>query len=478
MGQKEKKFRLQDFGIWFLVLLCTLVLITLCFDEGLDYDEAYSWHTTYRNSFGGVWQAILDDHDTDIPLWYWCLKVWVAIFGESWFVYKLFSVMGTLATMILGATAVRRIWGNKTAVLFIISVSLSPALLHNSVNVRMYSWTVFLITACGVLVYWMSDRTRKLWMWILLGFLTVVGLFCHYFTAFCYLFLYLFLLIRVFFQNKKESCKVIACGVIVLIPFLIWLIIFDFFHLVGGGAAPGVSKTELKEIFQYLFETEVEYSVLLGTGVFAVAIAGVVLLGKKFAKWEKYFVLMSLVMTPLIFAVMGYVSSVSYHFFTPRHVLHSAGLMWLGIAIVLSRINVMSYLCGLLFVGSMGASAYEKSYHVEYETTPYMAETKALIAERMEPGDIIIFNAETSFGLVYDYYLREQQLVHVSQVNLEELAGKPVWFLDATGKHLSEEQLKGWELAYEQIDGIYGFRQSDNNTFFQVYKLDIEVKEP
>ena len=477
MEQKRKRVSLQSVLIWGLVAFCTLALVSLCFDEGLDYDEAYSWHTVYYNDFAGICETILDAHDTDIPLWYWGLNAWVSIFGESWFVYKLFAVMGTLASMILGATAVRHIWGTKTAVLFILASSLSPALMHNSVNVRMYSCTVFLVTACGILIYWMTENTRKLWMWLLLGTLTVMGLFCHYFTAFCYLFLYCYLLVRIFLQNKKEIWKVFVCGAVALLPFIAWLIISDFFHLASGGSTPGVSKTDLHALFQYFFGTNQEYSISLGKIIFVMALLGAVLLHSKMKKAERWFILVCLVSLPITCVVMGYVSSVSYHFFIPRHIMHGAGLMWLAIAIVLSRINVISYICGLVFVGAMGISAYGISYNTEYNTTPYMEETKEFIAEQMQEGDIVLYNAESSFEIVYKYYLREQELCAVNKADLSELVGKRVWLFDAAGKRIGKKRSEGYHVTYEEM-GHYGFRLSGNNTDFDVYKVEIEVKEP
>lgn len=477
MEQKGKRISWQSVLIWGLTAFCTLVLVSLCFDEGLDYDEAYSWHTVYYNDFAGICETILDAHDTDIPLWYWALDLWVRLWGESWFVYKLFAVLGTLGSMLLGATAVRYIWGNKTAVLFILASALSPALMHNSVNVRMYSGTVFLVTACGILIYWMTENVRKPWMWLLLGSLTVMGLFCHYFTAFCYLFLYSYLLVRVFGQNKKECWKVLVCGMAALLPFIVWLIVSDFFHLASGGSTPGVSKTDLHTLFQYLFGTNQEYSILMGEVIFVTALLGALLLRHKINEGERWFLLMCLVSLPVTCVVMGYVSSISYHFFIPRHIMHGAGLMWLAIAIVLSRMNKASYIWGLVFLGAMGISSYEISYNTEYRTTPYMKETKEFIAEQMEEGDIVIYNAEASFEIVYQYYLREQELCAAAKADLGKLADRRVWFLDATGKGFSKKQKEGYTIAYEKM-GHLGFRLSGNNTDFDVYRIEIKEKEP
>ena len=85
------------------------------------------------------------------------------------------------------------------------------------------------------------------------------------------------------------------------------------------------------------------------------------------------------------------------HFFTYRHVMHSMGLFWLGMAIILSRINLQEWIACLSFTVWMGVSAYGISYHEEYGTISYLEETKAFIAENMEPGDVVVYDTDSRF---------------------------------------------------------------------------------
>lgn len=64
------------------VVFCTAVLISLCFNEGLDYDESFSFSIVHDNKLGGIAEGILASPYNDvIPLWYIALKIWTCILG-------------------------------------------------------------------------------------------------------------------------------------------------------------------------------------------------------------------------------------------------------------------------------------------------------------------------------------------------------------------------------------------------------------
>ena len=101
--------------------------------------------------------------------------------------------------------------------MFIIPAGLAPGLMHVGVNIRTYSWTVFLVTACALTAYEILRRPKCQKLWLLLFLTTVTGLLCHHFTAFSYLFIYLYLFVKlddiiVFFQydNLIEINKIVS----------------------------------------------------------------------------------------------------------------------------------------------------------------------------------------------------------------------------------------------------------------------------
>ncbi len=474
MVMKKRQWIPQCF-LWGSIVVCTIVLISLCFNEGIDYDEAYSYWTVTSNTVPGIWESIIEAHDTDIPLWYSLLRVWTYIFGESIFACKMLSVLGNIASMTLGATIIRRNWGNRTAFLFIILTGISPALMYNGINIRMYPWTTFLVTASALTAYHLAQKPEKKGLWVLLSGLSVAGLFCHYFTAFCYLFIYLYLFIELIRQHRKGIRELFVSGIVAVIPFFVWLYVSDFFHLKKSGEESqiGLSKVDIPGMLDYLFRTRISYSILMGVIVLAVTILGFVLLRKRYKKEDWSFTLLTLSLFFVTYFMAGIMASVSSHFFVTRHVMHSIALLWLGMAIVLPRINLPTYISGVVFAITMCSSYYDICYDIEYTTTPYIEETKAFIAENMEPGDIVIHNSEAKFATLFACYMPEQEFFQVSEItDIQEFAGKRVWFFLCNPNFFSPEEQEKYGITYENM-GHYGFQIIGDCTDFDLLKLDI-----
>ena len=119
----------------------------------------------------------------------------------------------------------------------------------------------------------------------------------------------------------------------------------------------------------------------------------------------------------------------------------------------------------------MGVSSYGISYHEEYSTIPHLEETKAFIAENMEPGDVVVYDTDSRFGQLFGCYMPDQIFYTMEEVpDLEELVGKRVWYFQCFG-HLLEESDK-YTVTYENM-GHYGFQYMDGNTDFDILKVNI-----
>lgn len=246
----EKKHKIATIGLWLILILCTAVLFSLCLSEGIDYDEAYSYRTAHDNTMMGIIRVVLAAHDTDVPVWYMGLRLWSFLVGDGIIAYKMFALLGTVLSMLLGPVVIRRQWGAKTAALYMIMVSLTPAMMKISVNNRMYSWTVFGVTVCGLTAYFLRERLNSKALWTILFLTTFCGIFSHYFTAFSYLFIYLYLVAVIWQQDRKQIWKPFVCGGSVVLLFVAWLIKSDFFHLlVSDGNPTNRSKFRYLRIF-------------------------------------------------------------------------------------------------------------------------------------------------------------------------------------------------------------------------------------
>lgn len=476
--------RLWTVGLCAVMIISVLLMLTLCADEGIDYDESYSFKTARDYTHIGIAQKIIGDFDTDVPLYYNALRLWITLFGSfghRFWAARLFSVAGAVASMLLGITIIRRLWGNRTALYYMIAVGLAPAMLHVSVNIRMYSWTNFLITASALLAYCIVQNPKRKRLWVLLGVCTVVALFSHYFTAFAYLAIYLYLLVSLFKYERKQVWKVFVCGIIVLAPLIVWMVVSGFFHFVeGDGTEVEIKELSIQGLIEYLFKTDMTYWLPICAVLLVVTLIGGVFFirNREERRAEKGFALMSMISIFAIYLLALFVSSFASHFFIPRHIMHATGMMWLGIAIILPRINWQTYLAGLAVLVGMCHANYLGEYELTYRDTPYLEETKVFIETQMEPGDIVIFTADGMYATLYSCYMPEQTFVQLGKVgDIQELAGKRVWFfLNDYQKYFSEEDREKYGIT-EQNMGHYGFQIMNNCTDFDILRLEIRGAE-
>lgn len=258
-----------------------------------------------------------------------------------------------------------------------------------------------------------------------------------------------------------------------LVPFGIWLVISDFFQLKKSeGGQLDLEKADLTEMLNYVFHTDIRYSVFLSVTIVLVAILATVLLRKRLKK-DWLFALFCLIIFPIVYFMAAYMASMADHFFVARHVVHGLGLLWLGIAIVIPRINLPAFCSVFLFMALMARAAYQGEYREAYGNIPYLADTEAFIAAYMEPGDIVIYNAEEKFDLLYGCYMPEQIFYHVTEISdMEFLTGKRVWFLQCNQTWFSEEVIGNHDISKESM-GHYGFQIIENCTDFILLRLDI-----
>lgn len=73
------------------------------------------------------------------------LKTFCSIFGYSITTTKIFSAIGYIATLFLGCTIIKKHYGSKTSIIYMLTVGAVPMMLYFSVQQRSYSWSIFLL---------------------------------------------------------------------------------------------------------------------------------------------------------------------------------------------------------------------------------------------------------------------------------------------------------------------------------------------
>jgi len=126
-----------------LLLLPFLMLFALSWSRSLTGDEALT-ETVSGLSYGNLLRTVsLDNH---VPGYYTLLWAWVRVFGNGLFALRLFALLPVLVMLALSI----RFLQSKTAIL----LSVSPFLLHLSVELRMYG----LLALCGFLFLFALKR--------------------------------------------------------------------------------------------------------------------------------------------------------------------------------------------------------------------------------------------------------------------------------------------------------------------------------
>ncbi|MDH6310836.1 4-amino-4-deoxy-L-arabinose transferase-like glycosyltransferase [Dysgonomonas sp. PFB1-18] len=203
-----------------LLLSATGLFIYLDYsDTTFLYDDVYSVFMA-KASYGDI--AKITASDVHPPLYYWGLKTFSAVFGESMFTLRLFSALGVVATLLLGCFPVRRLFGDKVAILFILLVILFPVTQYLVTEIRMYSWTMFFVLACALSAYSIFDRGAKK-DWLLFLVTGICASYLHNYGLLSIAGIYALLFIFLFRTNKNWKW-VLVCGGIFTLVYMAWFL--------------------------------------------------------------------------------------------------------------------------------------------------------------------------------------------------------------------------------------------------------------
>ncbi|WP_369782278.1 glycosyltransferase family 39 protein [Pseudomonas sp. WC2401] len=163
-------------------------------------------------------------HDVHPPLYFMLLHGWMAMFGDSLASIRSLSVLPGIVTVMLGMWLVRLVATQRAALLAGLLLALLPTAVRYSQEVRMYALLgVWLIAATIALVYWIKAPHSYRYP-LIYTLLMAAAFYTHYFTAFCVIahWLYLLLCGRATRWLIKRPAWWLANVAIVLL-FLPWL---------------------------------------------------------------------------------------------------------------------------------------------------------------------------------------------------------------------------------------------------------------
>ncbi len=180
MQQKMQKF-VKTWLAPTVVYLCAigfvLLNVSLMFDGVLWGDEAFSVNTAEK-SVREILQ-VMKFWDCHPPLYYFWLRLFINLFGNTGVVYHLASIIPYTAGIVFALTLFRKRFGNIPAFFFIVMTSVSSACLLYNQEVRMYALAFICVTFCYYCGYRILSGSKSAWIWMVVWALAAA--YSHYY---------------------------------------------------------------------------------------------------------------------------------------------------------------------------------------------------------------------------------------------------------------------------------------------------------
>ena len=245
----KNKERLFVFVFFLFCLALRLAFIT---QKNLWFDEIFSWHLSQGSFLDITWGTSADIHP---PFYYYLLKVWILILGDSVLSLRLLSALFTSSAVFIIYPISRKVIGEAESFIVLILYSISPLNLYYSQEVRMAALNLLLNAAA--LYYFFKVLEFKgsfkgfiknpiTWAYIVF---TSLALYTHYFS-FAFLageIIYLIVNIK---KLARRIHHLSFLYILVFAAYLFWLPIF-IKHMSTG--QPWRKAQGVSNLFEQLF---------------------------------------------------------------------------------------------------------------------------------------------------------------------------------------------------------------------------------
>ena len=464
----ESRGRIWNFLIWGSVVFFTLLYLSLIFNNNVWTDEIFSMNL-FRENFG----KIVRDTAADVhpPLYYFLGRFFRLLFGESLQVQKVLTIIPMSLTLVLGATKVRRFFGNGVSFLFLIFLGCIPCSMEYAVQVRMYSWALLCVTACG-LAAWEVYREGGWLSWIMLSVSAVAAAYLHYFSFVSVIIIngLLLLVLLLTRDNRKKLGKWLLFSLAMVAAYLPWLPYFyaQVTRVEAGYWIPPITAETVWSYFEWAFGLEpIPQTAFVYLGISLLAGMFCLLLMKKKERGMREkggFALLCMAVPALTAAVGIVLSLIKQPIYRDQYVFPAMGLFCLFLAIGFGRIRKEAAVLLLAFVLFTGAVSYRDEYRAEYKAT-LTDQTEEFSRENLGEDDFVVYNYQ-AYYFNYKYYFPEDRLFYVRDVDLSQDFDE-IWFLDTDFEwDFVPDQIIPYNLQIEYV-GHYGIEYNE----FDLYRV-------
>lgn len=455
--------KLQTAAIWVIVAGFLGLYISLLFNHNIWTDEAFTLQLIKGNA-GEIIEGTAED--VHPPLYYLYAKLFAVIFGDALIVQKAAAIVPMLATLVLGATLIRKNFGDKAAVLFLLFLTCIPCTMEFAVQVRMYSLALFLVTVCGVYAY-LAFRDGKKKDFLVAALSGLMAAYTHYFAFVCVIVIMGLLLLAIVIWNRKRLAAWEVSAALMIICYLPW---FPYFirqiqNVEQGYWISEITETVVWGYFTWAFDLSLVPGVVF---IFLIILKSastynIIEIALKREQTQIYALLCML--TPALTALLGVaVSCLGTPIYRDQYIFPALGMLALFFAIAMRGAKNWILTPVIIFLLFVGAMQYKECFYQEYYST-YVPQTEEFFAENLKENDYILYNWE-DFGFIYECYFPEKQLKYSETFDFSR-DFDTAWFLDSEWMpDIGQEVLDENGLIMEYV-GHYGVEHNE----FDIYKI-------
>lgn len=331
------------------------------------FDEGYTI-ALINKGYSDIWH--MTAQDVHPPLYYFMLKAYSSLFGSSILSLRFFSGIPVFLIVLAGCTIIRKLWDDKTAIAFIV-VALLSYHVYAASEIRMYSWSMLFVLMAFLYAY-KAVRCGTKKDYVLFTIFSLAAGYSHYYALITVCYIYLLLFILSVCYDRKKMVSVVASGVIFLLGYLPWLLIFlqrvksvtedywidEFNPMMMFAESLNVFSTLKYTSLNHLYNPVIEWGVLILLTVFLLVS---VLRNAKKKERVELLLIFSVFLAPLLIGI-GYSYFVK-PVFVSRYVCCFASIYFLVIAIAFSYVDfskrrnlvlVILFFCFYVLIGAVG----------------------------------------------------------------------------------------------------------------------------
>ncbi len=440
MNKSSKENKIIKLIPIFILIVATLFQIRLIFNNSIWCDEVFTMLTIDRD-----WGAFLAELAADVhpPLYYIIVKLFSGLFGYNLLAAKICSIIPTVLMNILVIVLTFKDKEKSNdkinfilLSLFIIITTLTYNFLYVSLEVRMYSWALFFVTASGIYGYKIikDPSIKNIAIFILAG---LAAALTHYYALIMEVFIYLYLFIALLKKDKKNFKIILAISLITIIGYSWWLPI-------AIGQFTRVSSNywiefNIKDICIYILSilsinrnVFKNYEMLTMLALLVLCIHIIYKLLKKQineeSRSEIIFALLSISVVFMMIIFGTILNIVVRPMFYQRYMIPALGLFWLGVLILLKHTNYRKIIICISFILVIIISiiSCQKVYNEELKTGTEA--TLNFLESNVGKDDYVISNVNWLATGVLRYYMPDSKVIDDYRVNVSDL--KILWYFE------------------------------------------------